>query len=93
MSEMRKAKVGEHVVFTDPRGVERSALLTCVHGESQMIPARDGVEEQEYHPAVNLVFVTGEDSKTDPYGRQIERESSVVHRGDQSAHGNFWNFA
>ena len=93
MSEIKKAKAGEHVVFTDSRGVERSALLTIVHGESLMIPARDGQEEQEYHPSVNLVFVTGDDSKTDPYGRQIERESSVVHRKEQGAHGNFWDFA
>lgn len=42
---------------------------------------------------MNLVFVTGDDSKTDPYGLQIERESSVVHRNDQGAHGNFWDFA
>lgn len=93
MSEIRQAKANEHVVFTDSRGVERSALLTIVHGESSMVPARNGQGEQEYHPSVNLVFVTGDPSKTDPYGLQIERESSVVHRNDQGAHGNFWDFA
>lgn len=96
MSEIRQAKANEHVVFTDSRGVERSALLTIVHGESSMVLARDGQGQQgqqEYHPSVNLVFVTGDPSKTDPYGLQIERASSVVHRNDQGAHGNFWDFA
>ncbi len=41
-------------------------------------------------PGCNLVFVSSEVDKTDPYGRQIERATSVVHRSKQPAHGRFW---
>ena len=62
----------------------------------------EGTEGQEW-PSVNLVFVSGDEAKDDQYGRQIERDTfigcladaierdtSVVHRMNQSAHGNYW---
>ena len=82
MSEVRQPEIGQAVVFTDAHGVGHPALTTAVHGTAS----------QGYQPAVNLVFVTGDASKTDPYGRQIERHSSVVHRVSQGAHGMFWQF-
>ena len=38
-------------------------------------------------PSVNLVFVVGDESKTDSYGRQIERATSCPHESTQTAHG------
>jgi hypothetical protein len=42
-------------------------------------------------PSINAVYVTDDESKTDPYGRQIERKmTSVPHRSTQTAHGYYW---
>ena len=41
-------------------------------------------------PSVNVVYVDGDETKVDPYGRQIARSTSVVHRSNQAAHGMFW---
>jgi hypothetical protein len=38
----------------------------------------------------NLIFVSGDPAKDDTYGRQIERETSVIHRSGQPAPGNYW---
>lgn len=70
-------KIGDAVWYVDPIGTQRAALLTAVHGGDST-------------PCVNLVFVSGDEERHDSYGRQIERESSVVHESNQSAHGNFW---
>lgn len=86
MSEIRQPQVGDVVIFVDEHAKRHNALLTAVHGTS----VADGAET--YHPAVNVVFVTDDSSKTDPYGSQIERETSVVHRISQSAHGMYWEY-
>ena len=93
MTEIRQPQPGQTVVFVDEHGKRHDALLTAVHGEAMMVNdrLRDG-EKVEYQPCVNLLFVTGDEAKRDPYGLQIERESSVVHRCDQSAHGMYWEF-
>lgn len=46
-----------------------------------------------YVPCINLVFVTADESKTDPYGRQIARETSCQHRSQTTAHGFYWENA
>lgn len=38
-------------------------------------------------PSVNVVFVVSDEAKTDSYGRQIDRATSVPHESLQSAHG------
>ena len=86
MSEVRQPFERDHVIFTDQHGVPRPALLTAVHGDAYLH------EGTTYYPSVNLVFVTSDSAKRDPYGLQIERESSVVHKGMQSAHGNYWSW-
>lgn len=73
-------KVGGAITFVDPLGIERAAIVTAVHG----LPM-GGTK-----PSINVVYVTGDESKTDTYGRQIERSTSVVHQGNQAAHGMFW---
>jgi len=83
MSESRQPKVGDHVIFVDSKAARHNALLTAVHGWGPV---------SNPHPAVNLVYVTANDEKRDPYGHQLERSSSVVHRSHQSAAGMYWDF-
>jgi len=72
---------GDHVIYVDEWRRRHNALLTCVHGEAAA----------EYQPSVNLLYVTEDNAKVDPYGNQTERRSSVPHRGDQRADGNYWD--
>lgn len=41
-------------------------------------------------PSLNVVCITKDEDKTDSYGRQIFRPTSVVHRSSQAAAGRFW---
>lgn len=45
------------------------------------------------HPCINLVYVNEAKDQTDSYGQKTVRESSVVHRTSQQAHGNYWKEA
>ncbi len=48
-------------------------------------------EQEMQIPSLNTVLVDPDPSKTDSYGRQINRNfTSVVHESNQSAHGNYW---
>lgn len=76
MSEPRKAKIGQDVVFVDPVGQACPAVVTASWG----------------WPSVNIVIVSRDENKTDTYGRQIERHTSIVHQSVQPAHGNYWRF-
>lgn len=71
-------EIGDTVVFTDPTGRDFNALLTAVHGGN--------VES----PSVNLVYVSDDAGEYDQYGRQIKRNTSVVHETNQAAHGMKW---
>jgi len=46
----------------------------------------------KHWPCINLVYVSGDEAKQDQYGRQIERESSVVHITNNSAGGFCWQW-
>ncbi len=70
-------KVGQAVVYVDPRGVRHDAILTAVWDSGPT-------------PSVNLVYVSDDPARNDTYGRQIERSTSVVNQSLQSAHGNYW---
>ncbi len=70
--------VGKVVKYVDHSGVERDGLVTAVHG-----PA-------ESNPSINVVFVSNDAARKDQYGTQIEHDTSVVHKANQSAHGNYW---
>lgn len=73
-------KEGDAVIYVDPLGNDRPAVLTAVWGSGPT-------------PAVNLVFVSDDQAKKDTYGRQIERATSVVHQSGQAAPGNYWREA
>lgn len=79
--------MGCAVVWHDEHGQPRPALITAIHGTER---EHEGVTT---YPCVNLVTTTGDASKTDPYGRQIARQTSEPHRLQQSAHGRYWRWA
>jgi hypothetical protein len=79
----KQPHVGSVVIFTDAVGEDRNALVTAVFGE---------VTETSM-PCLNAVWVSKDEAKQDPYGRQIERDqTSIVHASWQPAHGNYWRW-
>jgi hypothetical protein len=74
----RELKVRDSVVFIDGRRKRRSALVTKVWASVGNLPG------------CNLVAVCDDDQKTDPYGVQIERFTSVVHISQNPAGGWGW---
>lgn len=72
--------VGSFVRYADPLGVKHNALVTAVWG----------VDPDNNPTSVNLVFVSKDPNKTDPNGRQIGRQSSVVIKKLQPAHGMYF---
>lgn len=76
-----KLKVGGDVIYVDPYGVQHAALVTAVWG---------AVDNPENPPCINVVYVSSDDSKQDSYGRQMERQTSLVNKRYQPAHGNYY---
>lgn len=77
------------LVYVDPRGVSHSAIVTIWWtGEANVEVYRSANGE----PGCNLVYISDDHNKVDPYGRQIERATSVVHKSKQAAHGNYWKW-
>jgi len=73
-----KLFVGAAVVYVDPVGGQHQALITAVWGK----PADC--------PLVNLVYVEPDDTRTDSYGRQISRQTSLHHRSAYAVHGQYY---
>lgn len=82
--ERQNVQVGDHVLFTDSKRQDHSALITMV------FRGPPGTEHPENPPAVNLVYVVADEDRDDQYGRQIERETSCVHRMMNAAEANCW---
>jgi len=80
----RKYEVGASVIYVDPHGVRRNALVTIWWKGIEAY--RSPTDEI----GCNVVFVTNDVQKTDSYGSQTERMTSVVHKSKQPAHGNYW---
>ena len=76
-------QVGDHVIFVDPVAEEHDAIVIAVWGAGQ--PGTNDVA-----PALNVMYADPDETKTDSYGRQIARSTSVVHKSNQAAHGMFW---
>jgi hypothetical protein len=83
----REYSENSRIVFVDAHGVEHSALVTIWWTGNREVAA---YRSENGEPGCNLVYVSSDDTKTDPYGRQIERFTSVVHKTKQAAHGNYW---
>lgn len=73
-----KLEIGQNVIFVDSLRKEHVALVTNVW------PSMGGI------PGCNVVYVSDDESKTDPYGRQVERSTSIVHQSVQPAGGMCW---
>lgn len=69
-----RPNVGDVVKWHDSLAVEHNALVTSVFSDT----------------CINVVVISRDESKTDPYGRQIERHTSQVHKSVQPAHGHYW---
>lgn len=67
--EVRPVVEGDPVKVVDENRVEHVGLVTTVHG------GFGGT----YAPSINAVYVSADPGKTDPYGRQVERLSSLQH--------------
>jgi hypothetical protein len=65
------------VIFVDPVGKEHNAVVIANWGAGDT-------------PSVNVMYADPDDTKTDSYGRQIARSTSVVHQSNQAAHGMYW---
>lgn len=79
MSTVPEPFVGQPVTYVDPHGEERAALVTAVFpGMANSIAG------------VNVVYVSGDETRRDGCGRQTERQTSVCHQSVQPAHGNYW---
>jgi len=98
--EKRSLEVADVVVFVDELGHPHNALVTAVHGEITQMQVRDGFHHVDIVegggpmiwnvPCINLVYLSDNVNKQDPYGRQTEHASSVVYKDDNSAHGNYF---
>lgn len=76
--EVTPVAVGDAVKVVDEHYGEHPALVTAVHGEFGVeVPTAAGVGT--YVPCINVVFVSGDPTKRDPYGQQLERLSSLQH--------------
>lgn len=89
----RTFKIGCRVIFFDSHRVEHEALVTnwfhagpdgetldeyiVRNGADPVHPPPADMTASVFLPCCNVVWVTSEKSKEDPYGRQLERASSV----------------
>lgn len=83
----RNYSTGQAVIYVDAYGVKHDALITKWWNGDQTI---EMYLSQYGDPGCNLVYVVKDESKTDSYGRQILRETSVIHKSRQAAPGNYY---
>jgi len=83
----RTLDIGDGVKVIDQHGVPHDALVSQHWGEG-----RRTLKEGDRMPTVNVAFFSIDPSKTDQYGRQLERESSVPHKSNTDAPGRYWFF-
>ena len=71
--------VGESVIYVDEHGQPHFALVSANWGGTSSDLS-----------SINILYVSPDETKRDPYGRQIERISSVVPGHLQMAHGRYY---
>lgn len=75
--------VGDVVKVVTEDYEDRWALVTCVHGEFR----------DDSTPCINVVYVSSDPAKRDPYGAQLERMSSLQHANattNMPTPGRYW---
>lgn len=68
--DITPVKVGDPVKVVDEEYAEHVGLVTAVHGS---------FDRADSVPLINTIYVSGDSAKHDPYGRQVERLSSLGH--------------
>lgn len=94
----RKYEHNAAIIYVDPQGQQHLGIVTSWWGAPGASwdgpvygnPPPDAYQSPIGEPGCNLVYVSSDQMKKDPYGRQIERATSVVHKSKQPAGGNFW---
>jgi len=75
---------GDHVVVVDEHYEHHHGLVTVVHGQFG----------GAYVPCINVVYISADPAKRDPYGQQVERMSSLQHYSQgpngMPRPGRFW---
>jgi len=84
MTDVRYPKIGQSVIYVDPVSVPHEALITYVP---------ENFQPEWGQPWTNIVFVTTDATRTDSYGHQIERNTSVSHVSKSHAPGMYWCYA
>jgi hypothetical protein len=82
----RELKTGMYVKVVDEVGQVHDGLVTNAWGTKTVADGAAG-------PTINVLFVTDDATKTDPYGNQIERMSSCSHKKNSAAPGRYWYFS
>jgi hypothetical protein len=75
---MEELYVGMPVIYADPVAGQHNALITAVWGDPKT------------RPCINVVLVSADESKTDSYGRQIERQTSLQYKDIVGVHGMYY---
>jgi len=78
-------KVGDWVNYVDEHAAPHDALITAIHNGKGEIESKE-----DELCAINVVYVTKDQLKRDPYGQQVERASSVQGQSAHTAHGRYW---
>jgi len=88
----RAFRIGCSVVFFDSLRQPHEALVTnWFHGDHNGVSVAEweqkqragGIQDPLYMPCCNLVYVTTDESKHDPYGAQLERSTSTTYGRQQ----------
>lgn len=93
--EWEVPEIGDHVTIVNETYETHDALVTAVHGTGYAgHPASDDFEENKgYGPSINVVYVSSDPAKRDPYGNQLERLSSLSHYNstiNMPKRGRYW---
>ncbi len=84
-TDATEVAAGDHVIVVDENYQHHHGLVTCVHGSF----ATGG-----FTPCINVVYITADTAKRDPYGQQVERMSSLQHYAQGPSGmpkpGRFW---
>jgi hypothetical protein len=77
---MERLRVGGTIIYVDEHARQHEALVTAIWGDPKQ------------NPCINVVLVNSDEAMQDCYGRQITRETSVVYKVNQPAHGRYYMF-
>ena len=80
---MKKVEIGSAVTVVDEVGVTHNALVTNTWGPGEY-------EDDAPGPTINVAILAADETKTDSYGRQVERLPSTQHQKATSAPGRYW---